>query len=211
MTFPGSFVIALIAVTLLSLPFVIRILIAATRGREIGARSLAKQPDTIELVEAEASAWNRLADIQALEQPLIARGFASAGVFRIRELPGVVVQLLVDEPHRVLACLYEHPTSGIWTELVVRTSDGGEHIVSSNRPTGLAPRPQVTIEHVRGGGIEAMCVVLERLNEIAPRVPVRVSEARERFERAWAEAIAYRKRVGISTAEVVQVVTRRSA
>jgi hypothetical protein len=69
----------------------------------------------------------------------------------------------------------------------------------------------VTIEHVRGGGIEAMCVVQGRQSEITPRVPVRVSEARERFERAWAEAIAYRKRVGISTAEVVQVASRRSA
>jgi hypothetical protein len=78
MTFPGSFVIAVIAVTLLSLPIVIRLVIAATHGREIGARSLAKQPDTIELLEANAAAWNRLAEIQALEQPLLARCFACA-------------------------------------------------------------------------------------------------------------------------------------
>lgn len=211
MTFPGSLVIAFIAVTLLSLPFLIRILIAATHGREIGARSLAKQPDTIELLEANISAWNRLAEIQALEQPLLARGFASAGVFRVRELPGVVVQLLVDESNAVLACLYEHPTSGIWAELVVRTTDGGEHIVTSNRPTGLSPRPGVTIENMRGSGSEALCVVLGRQTEPAPRVPIRVSLAGELFERAWAEAIAYRKRVGVSTAEVVQVVSRRSA
>lgn len=211
MSVPFPLLLAFGAVMLLSLPFVLRIVIAATKGRAIGARSLAKQPDTIALLDAASTAWNRLGDIQSLEQPLLARGFISAGIFRIRELPGVVVQLLVDEPHAVLACLYEHPIAGVWAELVVRSTDGAELIVTNNRPTGLSPRPSVTIVNVRGGSAEALCVTLARQGGHAPRTPVTVEAARATFEQAWADSVAYRKSVGISTAEVVRVAARRIA
>lgn len=199
------------AIAVLVMPFVLRLAIAAIAGRAIGERALARQPDTIALVAATPAAWNRVREVQALEQPLLARGFQSAGVFRVRELPGFVLQLLIDEPHAVLACLYEHPLAGVWAELVVHYQDGTELDVSNAKPTGLAPRPGKTILNVRGGGIDALVAVLEKQHATVARRPVSVADAPARFEAVWAESIAYRKSNGITTAEVLSVAARRSA
>ena len=199
------------AIALAAAPFVLRILIARVMGRPIGSRVAAGTPDEIHLLEAAASAWNRPDEVQKYELPLRTKGFQPVGVWRVKELPGVVVALMVDEPHAILACVYEHPVAGIWCELVVRSNDGSVLCVSSSKPTGLDAMPGHTRLHRRGASAEALLVALAQRSESSPRIPIHAAQARERFEAAWAEHTAWRRTKGISTAEVVQVAARRIA
>jgi len=198
---------ALVVVSLLS-PL-LKIVIAALAGKQIGAAALAKQPDTIRL--RRGGTWKNAPAPGKIVAALTSRGFEDAGAYTITEMPGMVVQLLADAVNGLYAAIYEHPQAGSWLELFSHFQDGTSVTYSTSRATGLKPRsghPSINMP-----GAEPIAL-LDKALTMRPRRPlegVSVAKAVEVFERAYAEGIAYRKQVGISTREVVKAAARKAA
>lgn len=200
---------ALVVVTLLS-P-VLRVLVALVAGKQIGAAALAKQPDRIGLQRAVPTAWKNSAAPGAIAAVLSSRGFEDAGVYTVPEMPGILVQLLADSREGVYAAIYEHAQAGIWFDLVSKFQDGTSVTYTTSPATGLKPRPGHPSVNMRGSETVA---VLNKMLAMRPKRPnsgASVGMAVSFFEQAYAETIAYRKRVGISTREVVKTATRKAA
>ena len=89
--------VLIVVAVMIALPILKQLVVFALArmiGRAVGQAALNQQPDQIQLRETDADAWNNARAAAVIAAPLLARGFASAGVFRIVEMPGVVVQLL---------------------------------------------------------------------------------------------------------------------
>jgi len=203
--------IAGLLLALLVLPVAVRLLAVACFGGAIGRRALARQPDQIRLVPAGPEDWRDGARVRALSDPLVAAGFASAGAFRIAEMPGVMVQLLAQPAEQLLAAVYEHPVGGHWIEITARFTDGGSQSATGLPSSGLADRPgHVTL---RAPG-DTPLGLLARLRAALPagsRCGVSVSNAVHTFEQRFAEGMAWRKEHGVSRAEIARVKVRRAA
>ena len=202
-------VVALVAISVLS-P-VLRMLIAAVAGKQVGAAALAKQPETIHLEKKDASAWKNAAGANALARPLLARGFEDAGTCTVREMPGLVVQLLAHSGDSVYAAVYEHPKVGQWLDVYSRYQDGTSFTVTTAKPTGMNPRPGHDTVHVSDSTPEQ---VLMRALQARPRKWFDTTSAERAipvFEKAYADSMAYRKLVGVSRKEVMNVAMKRNA
>jgi hypothetical protein len=187
----------------------IPLLVARVFGRAIGSHAIAKQPDQIHLHHQGEVAWNDPRSVFPLSGPLLQRGFQDAGVYRIRELPDVTLQLLVKSNEDLMAIIYEHAAVGHWVEIACRYRDGGSFTISNSRPTGLAPRPNHIVVHAPG--LES-AALYDRARAERPHRPlesVSTFNISKMFEEAWAESIAYRKQTGISADEVANVARNR--
>jgi hypothetical protein len=200
---------ALIVFSLLS-PL-LKYVIAAVAGKQIGAKALAQQPDHIHLQRWGPSAWKDAAAPRKIVEAFASRGFADAGVHTVTEMPGLVVQLLAHPGDGFLAAVYEHPQAGNWFDLVTRFQDGTSVTYSTSRPTALKPRPGHPSVNVPGG--EPLAVLDKALAQ-RPRRPIRAAipdEAAAVFEQSYAESMAYRKQEGLSTKEVLGTAARKVA
>jgi len=200
---------ALVVVTLFQ-P-VLKILIALVAGKQIGASALARQPDRITLQRASATAWKNGDARRQAASALEARGFEDVGIYSIPELPGILVQLLAHGGDGVYAAVYEHPQAGSWFDLVTKFQDGTSLTYSTSAPTALKPRPGHASVNMRGAQPAA---VLDKMLAMRPQKPnagASFGMAVSVFETAYAEGVAYRKQVGISTREVVKTATRKAA
>ena len=92
-----------------------------------------------------------------------------------------------------------------------RFQDGTSLTYTTSPATGLKPRPGHPSVNMRGSETTA---VLDKMLAMRPKrtsTGASVGMAVGFFEQAYAETIAYRKRVGISTGEVVKTATRKAA
>lgn len=188
-----------------------RLLIAAVAGKQVGAAALAKQPDAIHLEKKDASAWKNAAGANALARPLLARGFEDAGTCTVREMPGLVVHLLAHSGDNFYAAVYEHPQVGQWIDVFTRYQDGTSFTVTTAKPTGMNPRPGHDTVHVTDSTPEQ---VLNRAMTARPRKwfdPASADRAIAVFEKAYADSMAYRKSVGVSHREVMNVAMKKKA
>ena len=200
---------ALVVVSLIS-P-VLRLLVAAVAGKQIGEHALAKQPDSIHLERRNPGAWKNPGGASQLAQPLISRGFEDAGVHAVREMPGLHVQLLAHPADGFYAAVYEHPVAGNWLDVFTRFQDGTSFTVATSQSTGLAPRPGHTTLNVPG--LTAAQALDKAVAERPRKWPETASVERvvDVFEKAYAEAMAWRKDAGISRGEVMKVAMRKKA
>jgi hypothetical protein len=198
---------ALVALTLLRklMPF----LVVRTFGRAIGSHAVSRQPDTIHLEKCDATSWKDRAAILPLVSPLLQRGFRDAGVFRVNELPGLMLQLLVKTEESMMGVVYEHPKAGHWVEVAARYQDGESITCSSSPPTGLAPRPGHAVFNSPELDAAALYDRARVESGSRPRERVTTLSVPTMFERAYAESIAYRKQKGVSAREVANVAARR--
>ena len=200
---------ALLALTLLRK--VLPVLVAHVFGRAIGSHAVAKQPDEIHLEKRGEAAWQDAAAIRPLVAPLLQRGFSDAGVYRVKELPGLTLQLLVKDDDSLMGCVYEHPKAGRWVEVACRYQDGGSATYSTSRPTGLEARPGHPVVHAPDLTPAALYDRARAERPHRPLVSVSTSSVAGVFERAYAESIAYRKQTGVSAREVANVARLRKA
>lgn len=188
-----------------------RLMIALVGGKLIGAQALAKQPDTIRLVACDKSYWRNEAAADKLAGVMLAAGSLDAGTYRIPELPGVVLRLIGNPKDRISAYVYEHPRAGHWVELVSRYPDGTSFHVSTSRTAALNPRPGHPVLQL--GGMDPASAWKQMLASRPPGTPspVAVETMVREFEAGYADFMAYRKTVGVSTGEVVRIATRKAA
>lgn len=207
----GMLALGIIALILMAIPRLLRLGIAVTQGREIGAKALAEQPDRIHLIRADERAWKNRKEAAELAEPLLGTGFQDAGTYTIDEMKGVVLRLFVRSEDSWLAALYEHPKVGRWVEISLRLQGGGGFAVTSLPATGLDDRPDHPIRRFPGA---LPPTLLSRMRAEQPHAmpePVSVERAAERFEESYAEGVAWRKQRGISEREVMQVAMKDAA
>lgn len=180
-------------------------------AKDISDQALAKLPDRIRLVRRDESAWRDPAAAATFAAPLVDAGFEDAGTFAIEEMPGVSCRLLVDARDSIAAVVYEHPKVGVWLELVSRFVNGDVLTYSTRPPTGMEPRPGHTANHAPGKGALEL---LERMRSDRPLAPLQsltVATYPRTFESGYAEAIAWRKRRGVTAKEIARVAENRKA
>ena len=200
---------ALVVVSLLQ-P-VLKLVIAAVAGKEIGARALAQQPDRITLRRGDVTSWKKADQPRKFAAALGTRGFQDAGVYTVAEMPGLVVQLLAHGSDGALAAIYEHPQAGHWFDIVSKFADGTSITYTSAAPSGLKDRPGHPVVNMRGAEPLA---VLDKALAMRPRRPLAEVSAHGVvgiFEQAYADSMTYRKQVGISSGEVMKSAMRKAA
>ncbi len=185
----------------------------AVRGarRDAGRSAVAKQPDRITLVHRDLRTTRTDPAVTQYADPLFTRGFQEAGLFEIRELPGVLVRFLVKSSEGVIAAICTHPRSATWLDLITYYADGTSATFSTNPPHGLDPRPGHVVTHLPG--TIALNLYQRFVNERPKGVfrPAMPDDVPAQFARAWADGIAWRRQKGISPGEVVQVAQRRAS
>src|SRR5262245_65538343 len=75
---------------------VLRLVIAAVAGKQIGASALARQPDQVHLQRSGPQAWKNAGAAAKVSDVFLTRGFEDAGVYTVAELPGLVIQLFAN-------------------------------------------------------------------------------------------------------------------
>lgn len=198
-------------VTFMVMKPVVRALFAFFAGKSVAKKALASIPDTIHLAPAAADSWQDPIRARRLASELAKRGFEDAGTFNAPELKGVTLELMLQPVEAIIGVVYEHPVAGQWVELVTHYADGTSYHVTSNRETGLDPRPGHKSVHLPGGAPD---ILHKRLISGRPEAEAERFDAHELaqvFEQMYAESVAWRKAQGISRKEVVKVATRRAA
>ena len=180
-------------------------------AESIGRQAVDQQPDHIHLTRRGPQVWANAGRAEALANPLLATGFEDAGTYAIDEMPNIYVRLLVDANHSITAAIYEHPRAGQWLELTSRYVDGTSASFNTLKATGLQHRPGH--QSVNAPGLEPAALLERSLSERPQKALVKVNsgEVVSRFEDGYAQGIAWRKRRGVSAAEVVQVASQRKA
>ncbi|MBI1797834.1 MAG: hypothetical protein HYR74_12385 [Candidatus Eisenbacteria bacterium] len=213
-----SYVIGALILALVLWPFVRRalallILRGAVRtvARGIGEDALARVPDRIQLERRNATAWSNRAAADALATPLLDAGFEDAGTFAVGAMPGVICRLMVEPRDAIGAAIYEHPKAGTWLELVTRYADGATASFSTLKPTGMAPRPGHTSVHAPGTQPLALLERMRAERPLKTLAPLTAATYPRTFEAAYAEHMAWRKRMGVSAEDVVAVAKNRKA
>src|SRR5215212_5706154 len=141
---------------------------------KVGETAMAQQPDEIHLEQESEEVWVDRGEAEELALSLRRLGFEEAGVYRIREMEGVVVRLMAHPARSIAACVYEHPQAGHWIDLVCEYSDGRSVTFTTSRPTGLDQRPGTQTINAPGTEPEALYQRLLRerptgdLKEVTP-------------------------------------------
>jgi hypothetical protein len=200
--------ILIVVAIMVALPILKQLLVygfARLIGRAVGQVALNKQPDEIHLTPAGSGAWKNAKAAAILADPLLSRGFQDAGVHRVDEMAGVLVQLLTKPDERFIAAIYEHPQAGHWIDLVTLYQDGTSANFTTSRPTGLSPRPGHPSIHAPGTGPLALYSRARAERPKGLTKSIAASDAARQFEQSYAEDIAWRKHRGISACEVAEV------
>jgi len=180
-------------------------IIARIFGRAIGEHALNQQPDTIHLERTAVPNWTNPTAIAAIADMLLSRGFQDAGTFRIPEMPVVQVRLLVHPGDFFYASIYQHSQAGVWFDLLTKYRNGRTATFTTCRPTGLANRPGHMNINMHG---QSPTAVLDRARADRPRdafAPMSVDQVARDFEAGYADAIAWRRKRGVSAREVAEV------
>ena len=179
-------------------------------GRAIGSAALAKQPDTIHL-KPESECWSDIDAASNLIAPFYELGFESAGIHRIPELSGVVVELFAKPSDRLYGVVYEHPHAGHWFDVVCRFEDETSATYTTAPPTGLDPRPGHPVVNAPGARAQALVERARAESQGKRAKPATRENVVADFEQAYADSIAWRKGRGISAQEVGRVAQQKAA
>ncbi len=175
----------------------------------VGKAALAKQPDRIHLHQRLDHRWTDPAAVEALAQPLLARGFADAGTFTIAEMP-VALRLFAKADEGTNATIYEHPKAGVWLDMYTRYPDGTGFTIATTRDRGLEQRPGRPIVHAPGLGAAEVHEAFLRERPKGAVLHLTADALPKFYEEAYAEQLAWRKQKGISVQEVANVAKTRT-
>jgi hypothetical protein len=149
-------------------------------------RSVVAPPFRIRLVPVTDAPTAPSAAVQALVEPLLQSGFVDAGAFRIWEMPGANLRLLVQPETRVTACVYQ--LSGQTTlDLIGRFEDGSTLTFANAKAGGEFSRSeQHPSKRFPGAGAAELyeCMLAERGDRSLR--PVRIETAAEEFQEVYA-------------------------
>jgi hypothetical protein len=172
----------------------------------VGQIAMDRQPDRITLVpRAEPPP----PEVQAMLRELAQLGYQPAGSFRIPEL-GLPVSFMLEPAEAAGAAIYEHPKAGVWLDLFTRYQDGTSFSLATTAAgSGMDRRPGHPV--VRAPGLDPAAAHARFLRERTAGAMRQISadQLPGVFIDAYAEHTAWRKRRGVSSAEVARVAAEK--
>ena len=168
-------------------------------------------PPRIHLDRLITPEWKDASATTALVDPLRGIGFQDAGLYCVREMPDLRLQALSQPTESVYAVVYEHPTAGVWLDLVCRYQDGTSlTYLNTRQGAGLEQRPGHG--KMRAPGLEAVPLYQRMLAERPqrPLLPAPPEEFLTIFEQAYAEEMDWRNSRGGPTEAEVRAVLAES-
>jgi hypothetical protein len=177
---------------------------AAIKG--LGARAIAQQPDTIHLVAAQQHAWRNAAALEALAQPLKARGFVEAGVYTISEMPNIALRFLLNPAMNCYASICEHSKAGNWVELITRYESGIGFTYTQQPDRGMERRPEDKIFNAPGSAPEQLYERMIKERPDQPQIALSQDKLPQLFQDVYAAQIRWKKQRGAKPEEVVKII-----
>lgn len=171
----------------------------------VGEQALAQQPDHLHLTPAADYEWSNEAGMDAIADPLMERGFTEAGTYEIDAMPGAYVRFLVSPTVHLCCAIYEHPKIGVWFDLYSRFEDERGVTYTTATAKGLDRQPgSITVNAPGATSVQLYDRILKERPKVK-MVEITAANVVSQFEAAYAREIAWRKKKGISGAEVARV------
>ena len=173
---------------------------------EVGKRALTRVPGQVSLLKTEFPAWTHQAAVEQQAAPLRKEGFQDLGVYTVSTIAGVLIRMMAHPQTNVAAHIYDHPTSGSWTEFVTRYTDGSSHALSTLPPTGMDhPDWWRQIQAGKNTPTDQLYHQFLTQREWHGIKPVAPEETIREFEENYAKLAAWRQERGITPQEVAHV------
>ena len=175
--------------------------------KSIGTKAIQQQPDWINLTRVSFPKWTDANGVQAMVRPLLAAGFASAGIYTPDKMPGVLIDILVKPADCLAAHVYDHPKAGSWIEIVTRYEDGSSATITTMTPPGLALPPFVTTIHAERIPTDQLALRLVRERKQGSMKTVTAANVVREFEENYAKYMLWRKNTKVTPEELTKIVT----
>lgn len=204
----GGFALAIVGLVLLAL-FLLRRRLRKVMSQFEGMAQVAGPsgqiipPMRIRLRPDNGYAWHDEEHVQAVGDDLAARGFVRIGTFS-SEPPTAPIEAWHDPQQSIYAAICEHPTSGIWLDVLSLGQDGSSFTVTSGPGDQLARPTDFQLERMPGA---ATADVVSHFLENRPDVPVQQTSAESfpaAFESLWERMMDFRLEQGAPTEEEIR-------
>lgn len=165
-----------------------------TAELNLGPTAVAQFPDQVHLLLTPLNEFAFLDRVRMAHEGLTSEGFRDAGAYRIDEMPGVGVVLMVNARARMTATVYAHERAGVWVEIVTRYEDGSRWTHTTLEGNGLSTRPGNMLVSLPGVSL-AELLGRARADRPAPnQSTLSRDEVKVEFEADYADWVAARKR-----------------
>jgi hypothetical protein len=175
--------------------------------RDVAKRAGDRVPNEIHLIPATMVMWKDEDKWREAYNALESHGFHHVGNYRVEEI-SVDVQFLVSDQNCALACIYNHPSAGVFMDIVTRYEDGSSVTFANREASGLDQHPQLQNRFL--GDISPNDLVEKALAE-RPGIPMRSIREEEivpDFCRVWKEYKEWRNKRGTTAEEVERIYER---
>jgi len=156
-------------------------------------------------ITLEQSSSAASGEVERRARAFEAEGFRRIGAFSIREMPVTLVALL-HASERAYAVVYQHPKSGVWSDVCLYYADAGSLTVSNTPLGGMLDQRPAHVKVYDASADERRIVEMMR-GALAPGAPLRaVSEAAfvSDFQRAYQDEMDWRMGRGGATLDEVR-------
>jgi len=176
---------------------------------EVGKRALTRVPGQVSLLKTDSPAWTNQAAVEQQAAPLPSEGFKDLGAYSVNTIPGVLIRMMAHPETYVAAHIYDHPTSGSWTEFVTRYTDGSSHSLSTLPPTGMDhPEWFRKIQADKSTPNDQLYRQFLTQREWHGIKPVAPEDTIREFEENYAKLATWRQERGITPKEVAHVTVK---
>jgi hypothetical protein len=175
--------------------------------RDVAKRAGDRVPNEIHLIPATMVMWKDEDKWREAYNALESHGFRHVGNYRVEEI-SVDVQFLVSDKNCALACIYNHPSAGVFMDIVTRYEDGSSVTFANREASGLDQHPQLQNRFL--GDISPNDLVEKAFAE-RPGIPMRSIREEEivpDFCRVWKEYKEWRNKRGTTAEEVERIYER---
>jgi hypothetical protein len=162
-------------------------------------------PMEIHLLEAGTGDFKDRKKIREVSEELFGLGFNSAGNFAIKEMPGVLIAAFSHIDRRYYGVIYEHPSVGIFYDLVAKYEDETS-LTASNSPMGgqMDSMPGHGKIYDKSGTISQLFNGMNAKIEDKPLKKVNPGTFQKDFEDAFAREMAWRASRGGATEDEIR-------
>jgi hypothetical protein len=200
---------AVFVVLLLASALMVHLAVRATRARHgLPKGGLTR---SIHLRRDDALVLKDPPGVEARVAPLLTLGFGDGGTWVIEELK-LAVRFLAKPDDGIYAAVYDrHPVAGIWVDLVTLFEDGTSITVNDlKRASALDERPGHTKVRIDGATVEELHARLLAERPRKPMLRLTPADIPARFEKAYADEMAWRDARGGPTEDEIRRIAAAS-
>lgn len=173
---------------------------------EVGRRALTRVPGEVKLSRVDSPQWKNEAAVEQQAAPLRREGFDDLGAYVVDTTPAVLIRMMYQSQTYVAAHIYDHPSSGSWTEFATRYTDGSSHTLSTLPPTGIDPPEWVRkIQADKSTPTDQLYRQFLTQREWHGIKQVAAEDAVREFEENYKKLMVWRQERGITPHEVAHV------